>query len=269
MRMKTLFRSIVGSALIVLVLAFTLYLIFVMRRRIEGVVLKRDYQKVFLYELALCGILLAGVVDVRTGFLTFFRMKPLYICGWLLRVAVIAIAACALFLGGRVVAGGFINTEGPAQHAIVLGLALQDGQPTRDLNLRLDAARGYLDKYPEARLILTGGNGQADGTGKTEAAVMRDLLTAGGTPESRLVLEDQAETTKDNFINTARMIDPTLPVVLITSDYHMDRSARTAKDAGFQHVLRLPAPSNRFEYGANVLWEILMEMDDLLSRLSA
>ncbi len=121
---------------------------------------------------------------------------------------------------------------------LVLGLALEDGKPTDDLVSRLNTAQAYLQEYPEARLILTGGN--ADGSGRTEADVMHDILLERGVTEDRMILEDRSNSTKENFRNTAQMIDPRKPVVLISSDYHMDRAVRTAESAGFSDVLRLP-----------------------------
>ena len=76
-----------------------------------------------------------------------------------------------------------------------------------------------------------------------------------------MVPEDRAETTKDNFRNTALLVSPDEPVVLITSDYHMDRAVLTAKSAGFTDILRLPAPSQFLYYGANVMWEIILELN--------
>ena len=59
------------------------------------------------------------------------------------------------------------------------------------------------------------------------------------------------------------MIDPAQPVVVISSNYHMDRAVQTAKSAGFSHVLRLPAPSSIFSYGANVMNEVVLELNEL------
>ena len=53
-----------------------------------------------------------------------------------------------------------VNTAGQADYAIVLGLALENGKPASDLLARLDTAREYLERYPEAHLILTGGNAE-------------------------------------------------------------------------------------------------------------
>lgn len=110
-------------------------------------------------------------------------------------------------------------------------------------------------------MILTGGN--ADGSGRTEAAVMHEILAERGVTDDRMILEDQAESTKDNFRNTAQIIDPAEPVVLISSNYHMDRAVQTAKSAGFSDILRLPAPSSCLSYGANVMYEVVLELNEL------
>ena len=254
-------RSIIGDILILLAVLFTAYLSAVMIHRIRTVVLKDDYIKVFRYELAACACFILFALDVRFGFFTKPGPVVLKAAGWALRAIVILVTAVVLFLMGRIAAGSFIRTDVPARNAIVLGLALENGKPADDLLSRLDTAEQYAKANPDAVLILTGGN--PDGSGRTEAAIMRDLLAERGIPEDRMVPEDRAETTKDNFRNTALLVSPDEPVVLITSDYHMDRAVRTAKNAGFTRVYRLPAPSSPLLYGANVMWEAVLELNEL------
>jgi len=110
-------------------------------------------------------------------------------------------------------------------------------------------------------LILTGGN--ADESGRTEADVMRGILAERGVPEDRLILEDQAKTTKENFSNIAGIIPAEEPVVMISSNYHMDRAVRTASENGFPHVMRLPALSGLMGFGANMLSEVVLDLNDL------
>lgn len=258
--MKT--RHLIGNILIVLSVAFTVYLSVIMIQRIQTVVQKENYIKIFSYELGACAFFILFALDVRFDFV---RRKPtgLKVLGIGLRVIVTAVTALLLFMIGKITLASFVRTDAPAKHAIVLGLALENGKPTDDLIARLDTAEAYLQRTPDTTLILTGGN--ADASGKTEAAVMHDILTGRGVAEEKLYLEDQAHSTKENFKNTARMIDPNEPVVLITSNYHMDRAASTAKSAGFANVLRLPAPSSLLLYGANVMWEVVLELNEWVS----
>ncbi len=254
----------IGDVLLALVLLLIVEIVIVMVRRISAVVLKEDYQKVFIYELILCAVLLLFALDVRFGIFAGWEPAIARMIGWALRAVIALASAVILFFCAKVIGGGMINTAGRADHAIVLGLALENGEPVPDLLSRLDAAQAYLMKYPEARLVLTGGN--ADGTGRTEAAVMRDILAERGVADGRMILEDQAESTKENFRNTARIIDPAVPVVLISSNYHMDRAVRTAKGAGFSFVRRLPASSSFLHYGANVIWEVVLELNEMTLR---
>ena len=169
-----------------------------------------------------------------------------------------------LFFCGKVLVGCLISTSQQADYAIVLVMALENGKPGSDLLGRLDTARKYLEKYPDAHLVLTGGN--PDESGRTEAAAMRDILTELGVPEDRLLLEDKAGSTRENFANTAAMLSEDEPVVLISSNYHMDRAVRTAESAGFSQVMRLPAPSNILTFGSNVMWEVNSDLGDLIRR---
>ena len=254
-------RRIAGDILLAPAVLLTADVAFVMPARINAVVLKADYRDVFMYQLILCAILLLFALDVRFNLFTRWKAAVLRGAGWVLRAVVALLTAVIVFFCGKVVAGGMINTAARADHVIVLGLALENGEPAPDLLARLDTAEKYLEKYPGARLILTGGN--ADGSGRTEAAVMRDILTARGVPEDRLILEDRAQTTKENFGNIAAIVPAEEPVVLVSSNYHMDRAARNASESGFSHVMRLPAPSRFWTFGANMLWEVVLDLNDL------
>ena len=147
----------------------------------------------------------------------------------------------------------------------MLGLALENGRPVRELISRLDTAEKYLSDHTGASLILTGGNPGPDG--RTEAQVMGDLLTARGVPPEALIKEDRAADTIENFRNTARLTDPEKPVTLITSGYHMLRASAIARDAGFTDVRRLSAKCDPVFLPANIAWEIVCEIDRLTQRM--
>ena len=256
-------RRIIGDILIALVVLFTVYLCVIMIHRIQTVVLKDTYRTIFRNELILCGVLLLFSLDLRFLFFTKSRFKAVKIIGWVFRSIVILLTAAIVFLTGKILVGSMIRTAGEAENAVVLGMALENGEPTKDLVYRLDTAQRYLSEHPDAVLILTGGN--PDDSGRTEAAVMKDLLTERGVPEDRMILEDEAATTRDNFLNAAKIIDPAGAVVFISSNYHMDRAVSMAKEAGFESVMRLPAPSDPLRYGANVMWEVILEINELIS----
>ncbi len=249
----------VGDILIILAVAFTVYIASVMIHRLRGVVLRSGYMEMFRYELMVCAAFLVLALDIRFGFLTAAGSVLLRIPGWILRILATGVTVLVLFFSGKVCAGGLVRTDAAAKHVLVLGLALENGEPTPDLLSRLDTAAAYARKHPESVLILTGGN--PDASGKTEAAVMHEILRRRGVPEARMLLEDQADTTRANFRNSARMIRPEEPVVLISSSYHMDRAVQIAREAGFTQVLRLPAPSAFLPFASNVLSEAILEIN--------
>ena len=254
-------NRIIGDILLLLAMLLTADVLFIMPARMKAVVLKTVYRKVFLYQLFLCAVLLVFALDIRFNLFTRWRSGTLNVIGWILRAAVILAAAGILFFCGKIIAGSLVNNAGRAGYALVLGLALENGKPVPALLARLDAAKAYLEKYLEARLILTGGN--ADESGRTEAAVMRDILLEKGVPESRMILEDRSETTVENFRNIAAIISKDEPVVIITSDYHMDRAVRNAREEGFTHLMRLPVSSGILAFGVNMLTEIIANVHDL------
>ena len=60
------------------------------------------------------------------------------------------------------------------------------------------------------------------------------------------------------------MLPAGTPAVLISSNYHMDRAVRIASEEGFTQIMRLPAPSGFFAYGANMLSEVVLAVHDLI-----
>ena len=86
-------------------------------------------------------------------------------------------------------------------------------------------------------------------------------FTVGASEELRIGT-DQAQTTKENFSNIAEIVTSEEPVVMISSNYHMDRAVRNASESGFSHVMRLPAPSGFLAYGANMLSEVVLDLND-------
>ncbi len=52
--------------------------------------------------------------------------------------------------------------------------------------------------------------------------------------------------------------------MMISSNHHMDRAVRNASEEGFTKVMSLPASSGIFAYGANMLSEIELDLNDLI-----
>lgn len=248
-------RRIIGDILAGAVILFTLYLCVIMIYRINTVVLKGSYIVIFAVELVFCACMMITALDIRSGFLAKAKKLPLKIAGWALRIIAFSVSALVVYLSGRVIAGGLTSGGTNARYAVVLGMALENGKPSEDLIFRLDTAEKYLAANHDAVLILTGGN--ADESGRTEAEVMREILAGRGVPDDRMILEDKAKTTKENFIGTAQLTGTDEPIAVISSCYHIVRACRYAYSAGFTDVTGYPAPAGALLYGADVMWEVV------------
>ena len=93
-------------------------------------------------------------------------------------------------------------------------------------------------RYPQARVVVTGGTGalllQGEGDGDTAPR----LLIALGVEPERLVLENRSRNTHENAVLTRAMVEPAEGEtwLLVTSAFHMPRSVALFRKAGFDVV---------------------------------
>ena len=253
-------RVITGAVLTFLSLILATNITVVMSHRIKTVGDPHIYKKNLFAEIMLCLTFILSSLDLIFNLFTRWKNSFVKIIGWITRAVTYASAGIVLFFCGKIIIGSFIRHRMKADYALVLGMALENGKPTKDLLYRVETAKKYLDEHPDVTLILTGGTTREGEI--TEAEVMRKLLMKRGVPADKMILEDQSVSTTQNFINTTKLIDASSPVALITSNYHMDRAVRIAKKAGFKHVYRIPAPTEIYPYATNVLWEVLHNINE-------
>jgi len=100
---------------------------------------------------------------------------------------------------------------------------------------RLTAALPLLQRAPQLKLLLSGGDGELLSKGLTEAERMRRFYASVGVPAQRLLLESAARTTYENAVLSAALpgVDKTQPWLLLTSAWHMPRSMAAFEKAGW------------------------------------
>lgn len=147
-------------------------------------------------------------------------------------------------------------------YLIILGYGLKDDKVTDILQMRIDAAADFLKNNPDTVAIPTGGKTHPGQT-LSEAQAIKNGLMDKGIPEERIILEDQAKTTVENFINCKSIILKrctninTERIAFMTSDFHVFRSSVICKQAGLDAV-GLPAPSPAKDYKKNIIREFLV-----------
>ena len=248
-----------GDVLLLLAGGMTVYLVAIMRYRIKRIVERKGYMRIFRVEMLLCVCMIALAVDVRFGLGRLLRWNFLT---WTVRLAALAVLIPSFTLAALIMSHMRDVPSGEVENIIVPGLALENGRPSRELINRLDAARDYALVHSRTTLILSGGNG---GSGAiSEAQVMRDILLLKGVALLRIRIEDQSIDTIANLANVARMVDPRKPVLLVTSGYHMLRASGLARASGFQTVRGLASRCDLIFLPANVTWEVICLVNNLL-----
>ena len=122
---------------------------------------------------------------------------------------------------------------------VVLGSSTPQGKPSPALVQRLDLANKLAHKYPNARVIVSGGVDFRQTV--AEARVMSDYLQAKGLGVERIVLEDRSTSTHENLVFSLRLLQSEgqggdTPMLLVSSDFHTLRAAKIARKAGWTQV---------------------------------
>ncbi len=130
-------------------------------------------------------------------------------------------------------------SEVKADAVIVLGAAVHGDRVTWVLRNRLDTAADWLAAHPDAVCVVSGGQG--DGESVTEASAMQKyLVERKGVDPARILVEDKAENTRENFAFSKALIDERLgsdaKIAFVTTDFHVFRAGRVAMKAGISAV---------------------------------
>lgn len=131
---------------------------------------------------------------------------------------------------GIVVLGGEINTHISAERSTA---ALNDAGE------RLTSTAELARRFPDARIILSGGIGHLlQGHGKTESAYARNILLGVGVPAERIELEERSRNTCENATESRKLAHPAAndTWLLVTSANHMPRAVACFRAAGFRVI---------------------------------
>lgn len=139
---------------------------------------------------------------------------------------------------------------------IVLGAAVQGDRVSSILAARLNEAADYAAKNEDAVIIVSGGQGPQENL--TEAAAMEAYLIAKGIPLERIIKEEQATSTYENFKYSKEILDSKFGTesgdeggsgtdadstsnqtlmsgytcAYVTNEFHCYRAGKIAEDAG-------------------------------------
>jgi len=135
-------------------------------------------------------------------------------------------------VAGIIVLGGAIDGDISKAHGIV---ALNSNAA------RLTEALALSRRYPDAKLLFTGGSADIVGPQIREAEFAKRFFIDQGVPAERLLIEEESRNTWENASNSLGIVQPKPDEnwLLVTSAYHMPRSVGIFRRIGW-HVIPDP-----------------------------
>lgn len=205
--------------------------------------------------IAINGIALFFVSNVNTGnFLTvilgaaiiFIALAFERTAKWLKVLLITCLSLGILCSSFLVIYGASDNTTYKEDAIIVLGAAVHGKTPSLTLKKRLDAVVEYHKQNPDAIIVVSGGQGAQEDI--TEAEAMETYLQNHGVNPDKIIKEEKATSTYENFIFSKEILDKQFggdyKTAFITNEYHILRSTLCAKRVGITDISHLHSNTN-------------------------
>jgi uncharacterized SAM-binding protein YcdF (DUF218 family) len=129
---------------------------------------------------------------------------------------------------------GIIVLGGAVEERVTL--AREGGLELNEAAERVTTLVALARRYPEAKLVYSGGTGRFLSQAEVSEAEMvrREIATLGLDP-ARLIIEGRSRNTAENAVYSATMLRPSAGQAwwLVTSAYHMPRAMGCFRQAGF------------------------------------
>jgi uncharacterized SAM-binding protein YcdF (DUF218 family) len=189
-------------------------------------------------------LLTAGLVGVVLSYSRFARLGRRITAGAIILLAVAAFSPLgSLALRPLEERFPLASADLPAPTGIiVLGGALEEdisfarkSPALLAAGSRLTGAFVLAKRYPQARLVFTGGSAALHQTEFSEADGVREFWLSLGLPPERMSFETKSKNTWENAIFTRDLVQPKPGEtwLLVTSSWHMPRSMGIFRQAGF------------------------------------
>jgi uncharacterized SAM-binding protein YcdF (DUF218 family) len=174
----------------------------------------------------------------------------------------LCVAVCTIICAATL----FLLSHGVADTAnydedvlIVLGAGVNGTQVGENLKRRLDSALDYLEKNPDAYIAVSGGQGYQEEI--SEALAMEEYLLSKGVLKDKIIKEDKASSTYENFVFTKKILDEKIgedyTLCFTTNEFHIYRAQKIARKAGFDKITHIHAPTKATTIVSNGIRECL------------
>ena len=172
-------------------------------------------------------------------------------------ISLLLIGAISLTVyAGAVILFSADNPPDRETTVIVLGCKVNSTGPSLMLQSRIDAAYEFLKDNPNAKCIVSGGQG--DDEHISEAKCMYDELVKMGIEKDRIYMEDKSSTTRENIAFSKKIIEKEglcKDITIVTNDFHQYRASVIAKDQNLESY-NVPADTPIYMFPSYFLREI-------------
>jgi uncharacterized SAM-binding protein YcdF (DUF218 family) len=129
---------------------------------------------------------------------------------------------------GIIILGGAVTSRSPMANPDMLEL--------NEAGERITALIYLAKRYPEAKIIFTGGIGDILDFGVPEADEVKNTIGKLGVDPARIIFERRSRNTHENAIYSRDLAEPKQGErwLLVTSAWHMPRSIGCFRQAGFE-----------------------------------
>lgn len=211
----------------------------------------------FIWLLAGVGVILFALLWKKGVFAEYvpLLLRKIFIAGFCFALIIfLVVEGCIL--------SGFNEKGTPgADYVIVLGAQMKKSGPSKALQYRLDAAITYADENPDAKIIVSGGQGPDEHI--SEAQGMYDYLVKQGVDPGRIIKEDRSENTFQNLTFSAEYLDKEKDsVAVVSNNFHIFRAMGIAKKAGYENVCGIAARGEPFLQFNNMMREFFGVVKD-------
>ena len=160
-----------------------------------------------------------------------FGKRPVKIAASVL----VGLLAAVLLAAEAPIAVSALSEPAPgAPYVVVLGAAVYGETPSLSLENRVKRAIEYLEANPNAKVVVSGGQGEGENI--SEAECMRRYLEAHGIEADRILMEDHSTSTMENLTFSKAVIErdggSAEKIVIVSSGYHLYRAKEMASSLG-------------------------------------
>ncbi len=187
-----------------------------------------------------------------------------------------------IFIMNLVMSASRGDQDRQVDYCIVMGARVYSNGISKTLMYRLDRAYELYCEQPGVKLVLSGG--QDTGDAIPEAFAMYNYLSMKGVPNSAMLVEPRKTTSSGIIKNAAVAIridadnrkvpkgpgdkvweeDYEPKVGIITSDYHIFRSVKLARENGIEDPAAIPSESDDLLYVHNCVRESAAILKDFI-----